>query len=352
MIDYLIIGQGLAGSCLAWQLIARGKKVLVLDKPDRNRSSVIAAGLFNPITGKLMSRTWLADEVFQSVHNFYPQVEKAIAQKFFYDVPVYRPFLSVQEQNEWMGFSADHANQKFIERVYTQSAFGNQIHDDFGGLLIKQCGYLDVPVYLQCLRAYLQQQNAFAEEWFDEAALHVDAQGVSYKQWRASAIVFCTGVASLETRLWQALPVKPLKGETLTIKTEHSPELIYNRGVYVVPAGNETYRVGATYEARNLSETVTEAALAELETRTRELLKIGFETVRQDWGVRPTSPDRRPMLGSHPDWKNVIIFNGLGTKGVSLAPYFSAHLANWLTGATEIMPQVNINRFKALYSKS
>jgi glycine/D-amino acid oxidase-like deaminating enzyme len=90
----------------------------------------------------------------------------------------------------------------------------------------------------------------------------------------------------------------------------------------------------------------------ELATRTRELLTLPFEIVDQNWGLRPTSPDRRPMLGHHPNSKNVIIFNGLGTKGVSLAPYFSAQLANWLTGSAEILPTVNINRFKALYSKS
>lgn len=350
MIDYLIVGQGLAGSCLAWQLLQRGKRVLVLDVPGNNRSSIIAAGLFNPITGKLMSRTWLAETLFQSLFEFYPQVEQNLNQKFFYPMPLYRPFLSVQEQNEWMGYSAHPENQKFIDKIHTVSAYGDQAHDPFGGIVIKQCGYVDVPVFLQTMRSFLKEQNAFSEEWFDETQLQHSATEVTYRHWKASAIIFCTGIS--KTNLWKAAPVKPLKGETLTIKLNEKPKLIYNRGVYVVPGNENLYKVGATYETQNLSESITEGARLELATRTRELLTLPFEIVDQNWGLRPTSPDRRPMLGHHPDSKNVIIFNGLGTKGVSLAPYFSAHLVNWLTGAAEIMPTVNINRFKALYSKS
>ncbi|MCW5909737.1 MAG: FAD-dependent oxidoreductase [Cyclobacteriaceae bacterium] len=351
MFDYLIIGQGLAGSCLAWQLVQRGKKILVLDVPQKNRSSMIAAGLFNPITGKLMTRTWLAETLFQSVFDFYPEAERALNQKFFHPMPLYRPFLSVQEQNEWMGYSAQPENEKFIERIHTRSAYGDQAYDAFGGLVIRQCGYVDVPVFLSSVRVWLVQQNAFAEEWFDESQLQYDNTGVTYKQWQASAVIFCTGVTS-QTRLWQALPVKPLKGETLTVQLDEAPKLIYNRGVYIVPSAGNYCKVGATYEAHRLSETITEKARAELEARTAELLRLPFQTVAQDWGMRPTSPDRRPMLGRHPNSKNVVIFNGLGTKGVSLAPYFAAHLADWLAGVAEIMPVVNINRFKALYSKS
>lgn len=350
MIDYLIVGQGLAGSCLAWQLLQRGKRVLVLDVPANNRSSMIAAGLFNPVTGKLMTRTWLAETLFQTLFDFYPSVAQTLNQKFFYPTPLYRPFLSVQEQNEWMGYSAQPENQKLIEHIHTKSAYGDQVYDAFGGLVIKQCGYLDVPVFLQSIRTFLIEQNAFAEDWFDETQLHYSSTDVEYKQWKAWAVIFCTGTAKIN--LWNVAPVKPLKGETLTVKLEQKPKLIYNRGVYVVPGKENLYKVGATYETQNLSESITEAARIELAARTRELLTLPFEIVDQNWGLRPTSPDRRPMLGHHPNSKNVVIFNGLGTKGVSLAPYFSAHLANWLTGADEIMPTVNINRFKALYSKS
>ena len=49
-VDYLIIGQGLAGSLLAWELIQRRCSVVVVDNGNENASQ-IAAGLINPITG-------------------------------------------------------------------------------------------------------------------------------------------------------------------------------------------------------------------------------------------------------------------------------------------------------------
>src|SRR6478609_6743743 len=104
-VDYLIIGQGLAGSCLALQLLKRGKCVFVFDEPEKNRASLIAAGLFNPVTGKLMTKTWKADKLFDYLHSFYPEAEEFLKSKFYYPFPLYRPFISIEEQNEWMGKS-------------------------------------------------------------------------------------------------------------------------------------------------------------------------------------------------------------------------------------------------------
>jgi glycine/D-amino acid oxidase-like deaminating enzyme len=83
----------------------------------------------------------------------------------------------------------------------------------------------------------------------------------------------------------------------------------------------------------------------------KELIRLPYEIVDQNWGIRPTTPDRRPLLGSHPTYENRVILNGFGTKGVSLAPFFSGQLAAWLEGESEITPEVNIRRYKSLYSK-
>ena len=127
---------------------------------------------------------------------------------------------------------------------------------------------------------------------------------------------------------------------------------IYNRGVYLVPTTEENkFKVGATYQHPPFLEGTSESALQELVSRLDELVAVPYEIIHQEWGIRPTTPDRRPFLGHHPDNKNVIIFNGLGTKGVSLAPYFASHLISWLEGNGELSPEVNIYRFKALYSR-
>lgn len=326
---------------------------MVLDEPHKNRSSAIAAGLFNPITGKLMTRTWMADMIFPELHHFYTNAEQQLGQKFFYPQTLYRPFVSVEEQNTWMGKSLDPFVRPYIETILSKSTYDHQVHDPFGGILLKQCGYLDVMRFMSSVRHLLITTKSILEERFDEQLLEIKNEGVNYKDIESGKIILCNGTGILSTSRFSGIPVRMLKGETLTIELDQAPELIYNRGVYIVPQSElNSYKVGATYEAKNLSEEVTKAGRMELEQKLTDLLKLPYRVICQDWGFRPTTPDRRPILGPLPDSKNVVIFNGLGTKGVSLAPYFSAQLCNWLLGFGEIQPEVNIARFKSLSSKS
>jgi glycine oxidase len=350
-IDYIIVGQGLAGSSLAMRLLERSKRVMVFDEPHMNRSSRVAAGLFNPITGMGIVKTWLAEELFASLTDFYSQCENLFSQKFFHPQLLYRPFYTAEEQNNWMAKSGENSVNRFIDRIFTQSNFGSEVHDEFGGILLKACGYLDVPCFLDSVKDFLVDKESYCQSYFRTEEIKHTTDGVIYQGIHAEKIIFCAGVHSNPFFSW--LGLRPLKGETLTMRSQAEFSVIYNRGVYVVPTlGKSVYKTGATYELKDLSEANTAKGRAELEEKLNGLLKNPYEVVGQDWGIRPTTIDRRPMLGNHPELKNLVIFNGLGTKGVSLAPYFSSHLADWLIGTNEILREVNIARFKALYSKS
>jgi glycine oxidase len=350
-IDYIIVGQGLAGSSLAMRLMERGKRVMVFDEPSKNHCSRVAAGLFNPITGMGIVKTWLAEELFSALTDFYTRCEISLGRKFFFPQLLYRPFYSAEEQNNWMAKSGENSVNRFIEKIFTASAFGSQVYDAFGGILLKACGHLDAPSFLDATRNFLMATDSLRETYFNASEVVHTSHYVTYQNFRAQKIIFCSGISTRPFFDW--LPIRPLKGETLTIKLNQEPSVIFNRGVYIVPqAGTDLYKAGATYELKDLSQTVTNLGKIELEDKLRALLKIPFEIVGQDWGIRPTTVDRRPLLGAHPVYQNLVIFNGLGTKGVSLAPYFSAHLADWLTGRSEILPEININRFKTLSSKS
>jgi glycine oxidase len=353
LVDYIIVGQGLAGSTLALRMLDQGKSIIVFDEPASNRSSAIAAGLFNPVTGKLMIKTWMAETIFPELDRFYAWSEKMLGQRFFYPQPIYRPFLSVAEQNEWMGKSVDQALRDYVQEVFTQSRYGHQVYDPFGGIVLKECGYLDVLSFLHHVKNHLVSNHAYVPERFDESKLEIKSQTVRYKNIDAGKIIFCNGTALNQSAIVPAVPIRLLKGETLIIESEEKLELIYNRGVYMVPMHEKNrYKVGATYESKLLTPEITSAGQMELKQRLDEMLKVPYRIISQDWGFRPTTPDRKPILGSHPISENVIIFNGLGTKGVSLAPYFSGCLMDWLSGKIEIRPEVNINRFKSLFSKS
>jgi glycine oxidase len=346
IVDYLIVGQGLAGSCLALQLAKKNKSVFVLDEPEKNRASAVAAGLFNPITGKIMTKTWRADELFPFLNQFYREAEQFLQSKFYYPRPLYRPFISVEEQNEWMGKSSGSSVSEFIESVFSSSAFSQHVNDSFGGLLLKSCGYLDTSAFIQSVRNWLIQSGCFKVQKLEEDGIGFKEDKVVYEDILAGKIVFCNGLGVADGKFFQSIPLRSLKGETILVQTDQMLERLYNRGVYVVPTSTEgIYKVGATYNVKDQSESVTESGQRELMEKLGLLMKIPFQWVGHDWGKRPTTPDRRPILGPHPDHPNLVMFNGLGTKGVSLAPYYSNQLANWLVGNGEIEGIVAISRF-------
>lgn len=345
--DYILVGQGLAGSALAFELLRRGKRLVVFDEPGNNRASAISAGICNPITGKIMSPTYAADLLFPFLHRWYPEAETELGEKFFYPMPVYRPFLSRQEQEQW---SAKAGDTPFIRNVHLSSSSGDALNDPFGGLELDLSGYLDVKQWVAAVRALLMSRGVYREQCFDEREMVV-AEAITYQDVTADRIVFCHGLAAKQSHWFGYLPLRPLKGETLTVRMALSPERIISRGVYVVPSPTAgDFIVGSTYQHEPFSQAISEEGKVQLLERLARLTKLTAVPVHQDWGIRPTVTDRRPLLGSHPRAANVIIFNGLGTKGVSLAPYFASRLADWVDGIAALPDEVNISRFKALYS--
>ncbi len=350
-VDFIIVGQGLAGSCLAMRLLGMGKTVWVMDQPHQNTCSKVAAGLFNPITGMGIVKTWMAEEIFAELFRFFPTMESKFGASFFYPMHLFRPFHNIEEQNNWMAKTADKERNKFVKEVYTSARYPN-IHNSFGGIEVNQSGYLDTNAFIGAVRSHLIASDSYTEEEFSPDRLSIHSQSVLYHEVEADKIIFCTGFESLAP-YFHWLPIRPLKGETLQISLEERPELIYNKGVYVVPTAEaEIYKAGATYSLTDLSKSTSQAGREELEEKLTALLKDTYTVKSQEWGIRPTTVDRRPILGPHPEYSNLVIFNGLGTKGVSLAPYFSKQLADWLTEQGEIHKEVNINRFKPLYSRS
>lgn len=349
LVDYIIVGQGLAGSAIAIQLMKRQKRFLLIDEPNPNSATRIAAGLFNPVTGKKLVKTWLADIIFPYLHQFYKEVEEITGRKLLYSLPVYRPFISIEEQNEWMGRSADANYQNFIDEIFTAPAF-NKVHNPLGGVMLKQCGYIDTLALIEGVKTRITSSNTLWEDAFNYDELVIHDNSVSYREVEASCIIFCEGVNVSSNPWFNRLPIRPLKGETLSIKCSLENQRILNRGVYVVPGqwGNE-YRVGATYNLHDRTPAATMPGKLELEEKLGELITVPYEITAHSWGFRPTTTDRRPILGKHPQFDRLIIFNGLGTKGVSLAPYFSEQLIQLSENATPLYKEVDVARYKLLY---
>ena len=338
MIDYLIVGQGIAGSVLALQLLKRGQRILVIGNSQAPSASGVAAGLFNPITGRQMVKTWLADDIFPYLHTFYPAAERTLGAQFMHAMPILRPFVNAAEQIVWKRKAMEEPD--FIAGIAPSPPYSAYQHE---GLVLKQTGYVDTRRFLRATRTYLASLGAYLEADFVYEKLHLGEQ-VHYEGLNARRIIFCEGAQALQNPFFNTLPLRLVKGELLQISLSQPLAEIYNRGVFVIPQSASQALVGATYDRQDTSWSPTEKARQVLEERLRRSFRLPY-TVKNHWaGIRPATFDRRPFIGLHARYPQVGIFNGLGSKGVSLAPYWSQVFVDHLLMHEPLPAVVQLNR--------
>ena len=345
-VDFLLLGQGLAGTVLSFRLLELGKKVMVIDLPSANQSSRIAAGLYNPITGKKMVKTWNADLLFPEIEPLYSHLEEILDSNFLYKKKIYRPFLNIEEQNEWMGKTGDPGFELYFDRIFSKEVYP-EVVNPFGGILLKNSGYLDINTLLTAYSGYLKKKDLLLEEEFEEEFLEIKESGFSYKGISAKGIVYCNGLGAMKSRFFSNLPFAPVKGEILDLVQRFNPDEIINRGVFRISLPNGNQRVGSTYTSHDLDQGPTENAKNELLEKLEKLVPTPVLSIQSHrFGIRPATKDRKPLLGEHPDHPGVYIFNGFGAKGVSLIPYYSKMMVEMLLNGQQLEKEINIARIK------
>jgi len=346
MFDYIIVGQGLAGSALAWHLLKAGKQVLVINNQRINQSSQVAAGIYNPITGRNLVKTWLADELFPTLVQFYGSISAEVSIKLLYPMPIFRPFLNNQERIVWEEKALNDSYKHWWEKNTELSKLTN-VFNPYGGFLIKHAGYIDVPSFLIATRAYLQARTCYIEADFNYIQLRLYKESVNYQGIQARKLIFCEGPQISLNPFFSYLPFCFAKGELLTVKLNNTVDMIYNRRIFVLPKAADTAIIGATYEWENLHMQPTQKARQELEHKLRKLIQLSYTVQNQQVGIRPATYDRRPYVGLHPQYPQLGILNGLGSKGVSLAPYLAGEFTAHLLHGKELPREVQLSRVEA-----
>lgn len=343
--DYMVVGQGLAGSVLSYSLISRGKKVLVMDDPKQPKASWVAAGIYNPFTGRKLVKTWLLDNLFPYLQEFYSAMQQDFQTKFLHPGPMYRPFLSVREQNEWGSKLHDPFYNKYIGAIIEAKDSIKGILNPWGGLLLKNCGYVDTVHLIGEVTKFLQQRHCIKQHRFRVDQLQVASDHVIYQGETARKIIFCEGPGLVENLYFNWLPLHPVKGETLLIEVSEPLPYMINRGIFILPLQGKICKVGATFDHQDLSWETTQKGLEELISKLKNLLHLKYRVLDQMAGIRPATKDRRPFIGLHPLHEPLGVFNGLGTKGVSLAPYFAKEFFEFMEEGKPLNKEVTINRY-------
>jgi glycine oxidase len=344
MIDYLIIGSGLAGISFAEVALRNDKSIVVLDNNSQN-SSKIAGGLYNPVILKRFSEVWKAQEQLILMNEFYSFLQNKLQCKVDFKRPILRKFFSVEEQNNWFAASDKIALTPFLSTKLISKKYVG-IDSPYGYGEVLQTGYVDTALLLNKYRQYLNENNLFQEESFDYDTLQIVSDGIQYKNIKAKHIIFAEGYGMHTNPYFKHLPLDGTKGELFIIKApELDLDVIVNTSVFILPLGNDLFKVGATYNWKDKTDLPTEEGKTELMERIKEIITCDFEIIDHFAGVRPTVKDRRPLVGTHQNHKTIHILNGLGTRGVMLGPAMAKALFENIELKIPLDKEINIDRF-------
>lgn len=344
-VDYIIVGLGLAGLSFIEKLIEHNKTFVVFED-DSQSSSKVAAGMFNPVVLKRFTAVWNGKSQLDYALPFFRKLEIKFSNIYIHDIDIYRVFKSIEEQNNWCSAS----DKPILENYMTTPILQNtnvEIIGDFGFGKLTNTGKIDVNLLLQDYTSFLKSENLIISDKFEHSKLSINENTLSYANIVAKKIVFCEGFGLKDNLFFNFLPMNEAKGELITI---HAPKLkidfLLKAAIFVLPLGNDLYKVGATFNWKDKTQEPTKSGEMELLMKLDMTIDTPYEIVAHVAGIRPTVKDRRPLVGKHSTYENLAILNGLGTRGVMLAPTMAEMLYNHLEQNVPLDIATDIKRFE------
>lgn len=361
---YIVVGQGIAGSILAYALIKAGHKVIIIDKDGGAGSSRVAAGIYHPLVFKRTTLTWKAVELFDYLEKYYPLLEQELNAKFYHPTPYYRLFATPEERENWRKYRELDEYKTFLgEDVDTLPTADYTVTHGVGKVL--RSGWVDTNAMLNAFSVFFKEHATLINEAFDYNQIQMNGAFAIYKNYQADKIIFAEGYGIKQNPYFNYLPLSPTKGQVLTIQANLPTDAIYNRKVFVLPLTNPlpsgegadsiesagegnaqaTFKIGATYEWQWETEAPTENIKQDLLNKLDGLITQPYTIVEHAAGVRPSVVGRRPLIGIHPQHAPLAVFNGMGSKGIMMAPYLAHEFVGFLAGQNAIDVEADIARF-------
>jgi len=344
-LDYIVVGLGIAGISICAQLEKRGKSFIAIDN-GQERSTAASGGVFNPTVLKRFTAAWNASDFYPVARQFYSSMSEQLGQNIFQELPILRIFANVEEQNNWTVASDKKQLQAYLSTDFVKN--GNpsiEAPNGFGKLM--GTGKINTEGLLLGYRNHLKEMGFLMIEDFEFNQINLVDGGVSYKNLSAGRIIFCEGAKAVENPYFPSTAIIGNKGEYVIIKApELNLECFLKGSMYVIPIGNDVYKVGATYSRDDFDNKPSTNAKDEILSKMESFINCTYEVVGQVSGIRPTTKDHRPLLGNLTEASEIIFFNGLGSRGFLMAPLLSEMLYSYLEEDIPLPKEVNIRRIK------
>lgn len=344
---FLVIGQGVAGSFLTWELLKHGHSVRVVDADHEDSSSIVSAGIINPVTGKRFAVMQEFDAYFKVAKAAYEELEAHFDHQFFEPMNILRIFQNSDERDHWLRKVELNIGQQYCHENFLPTDIHSDINDEWGSVMITQSGFCHTARLLGALKEYFLAKQILSVEKFDYDSLNIQTDHVVYKGNKFDAVVFCEGFKAQWNPWFDWIPFNSVKGEILKIQMNSAdlPRTIVNRGKWVAPVDENRWMAGASYIWDQLDCAPTVEGKAQIVSGIKNMLEREIKVIEHKAGVRPVIDDQRVVMGRHPELTSLCILNGLGSKGFLMAPTFAKLLTSHLVNQTPIQSIYDVKRF-------
>lgn len=366
--DVAVIGGGLVGTALAYELVSRGLDVVLVDRHHEGRATDAGAGILSPETFLDPDDRWA--ELARAAGEHHRELTRRVAEDGAggtgHEVCGLIKLSTSPGEDDWLSMAADFAQKRSPGVV---SAIDPE-----------EAVRMFPP--LAPVRAALFNPNAaridgrLATGAITKAAIErgmgrLDGEVTSLQLGNEKALgvvtnsgAVATGSVVIAGGAWSSgfaeqlrtnLPITPLKGQIVHMtlphtETAHWPIVQPVFSHYLVPWPGGRVACGGTLEAdAGYDTTPTAGGLHEL---LREGLRTAPGLARATVsevrvGLRPACRDDRPVLGRLSGWSNVYVATGHGTEGLLLGPYTAALVADSICSNTvdELLAGLSPSRF-------
>lgn len=350
-VDYIIVGLGIAGLAFAETLLKNNKSFIIFDDGHKGATSA-SGGILNPTVLKRFTAAWNVEEFTQHAIPFYENIGLKLQTSIIKPIGINRILNNVEEQNNWIVASDKDRLKPFLVSELINNT-NKSINAPFK-LGSVNLGYQIHPaILITAFRKFLNKNKFIVSENFNHNLVELQQDSVSYKEYTANNLVFAEGAKVVKNPLFP-LAISPIlpkvfvgnKGEYIIIKAPklNSPAVLKGP-MMIIPLGDDLYKVGASYGRDDFSMDVTKEAREQISAKLKTMINCDFEVVDQVAGIRPTVKDRKPLLGVLPTSKRIAFLNGLGTRGLTMAPLLAKQLFDLLENNIQLPAEIDLKRF-------
>lgn len=343
--DFAIVGGGVAGCLLVFELLRKGYSVVLFDDHCSVGSSAVAAGIINPITGRKFVKSWKIDKLLDHAIHMYSSFEKEFNLKLLHKHNLVRGLKTIGMQNDWSARVNDQSYRKYINEDVLINSIGGIANNYIDYAVIENAYRIDFNQLMLTVHSCKNNGIEVVKEYFNYANLLHTSSGIRYNNYEFREIIFAEGSAVRKNDLWNDLPFVPAHGERFIIRSS-GLNLVnpFIDGKIIIPLGSDRYWVGSNYNWDVKEPVITEDGYKSLKTYLDDTLTVPYQILDHSGHIRPSTYNRRPFVGRHDEFSNCYILNGLGAKGASLAPYCVDQLLGYILDGESLDEEIDVER--------